>query len=88
MLEMDGRIYYVAGDMDAVKELQEIRCDVALVPIGGKFTMNAREAAGMVNKIKPKAAIPTHYGSIVGKPQDADTFRKMIDREVQVVVKL
>ena len=85
---MDGRIYYVAGDTDAVKELQEIRCDVALVPIGGKFTMNAREAAGMVNKIKPKAAIPTHYGSIVGKLQDADTFRKMIDREVQVVVKL
>ena len=88
LLEMDGRIYYVAGDTDAVKELQEIRCDVALVPIGGKFTMNAREAAGMVNKIKPKAAIPTHYGSIVGKLQDADTFRKMIDREVQVVVKL
>ena len=88
LLEMDGRIYYVAGDTDAVKELQEIRCDVALVPIGGKFTMNAREAARLVNNIKPKAAIPTHYGSIVGKPQDADTFRKMIDREVQVVVKL
>lgn len=88
LLEMDGRIYYVAGDTDSVKELQEIRCDVALVPIGGKFTMNAREAAGLVNNIKPKAAIPTHYGSIVGKPQDADTFRKMIDREVQVVVKL
>lgn len=88
LLEMDGTVYYVAGDTDAVKELQEIRCDVALVPIGGKFTMNAPEAAGMVNKIKPKAAIPTHYGSIVGKLQDADTFRKMIDREVQVVVKL
>ena len=88
LLEMDGRVYYIAGDTDAVKEQQEIRCDVALVPIGGKFTMNAWEAAGIVNKIKPKAAIPTHYGSIVGKLQDADTFRKMIDREVQVVVKL
>ena len=85
---MDGRVYYIAGDTDAVKEQQEIRCDVALVPIGGKFTMNAWEAAGIVNKIKPKVAIPTHYGSIVGKLQDADTFRKMIDREVQVVVKL
>ena len=88
LLEMDGRVYYVAGDTDAVKELQEIRCDVALVPIGGKFTMNAREAAGLVNKIKPKAAIPTHYGSLAGRPEDAETFRKMIDREVQVVVKL
>ena len=88
LLEMDGTIYYVAGDTDAVKELQEVRCDVALVPIGGKFTMNAKEAAGLVNKIKPNAVIPTHYGSIVGKPQDADTFRKLVDREVQVVVKL
>ena len=88
LLEMDGRVYYVAGDTDAVKELQEIRCDAALVPIGGKFTMNAREAAGLVNKIKPKAAIPIHYGSLVGKPQDAETFRKMVDREVQVVLKL
>ena len=88
MLEMDGTLYYVAGDTDAVKELQEIKCDAALVPIGGKFTMNAREAAGLVNKIKPKAVIPTHYGSIVGKPQDAETFRKTVDREVQVVVKL
>ena len=50
--------------------------------------MNAKEAAGLINKIQPKVAIPTHYGSIVGKPQDAETFRKMIDREVQVVVKL
>jgi L-ascorbate metabolism protein UlaG (beta-lactamase superfamily) len=88
LLEMDGRVYYAAGDTDAVKELQVIRCDVALVPIGGKFTMNAKEAAGLINKIQPKVAIPTHYGSIVGKPQDAETFRKMIDREVQVVVKL
>ena len=40
LLEMDGRVYYIAGDTDAVKEQQEIRCDVALVPIGGKFTMN------------------------------------------------
>ena len=88
LLEMDGTVYYVAGDTDAVKELQEVRCDVVLVPIGGKFTMNAKEAAGLVNKIKPKAVIPTHYGSIVGKPQDAETFRKTVDREVQVVVKL
>jgi L-ascorbate metabolism protein UlaG (beta-lactamase superfamily) len=43
LLEMDGRVYYAAGDTDAVKELQVIRCDVALVPIGGKFTMNAKE---------------------------------------------
>lgn len=88
LLEMDGTSYYVAGDTDAIKELQEIRCDVALVPIGGKFTMNAREAAELIGKIKPAAVIPTHYGSIVGKPKDAATFRKLVDQDIQVVIKL
>ena len=88
VLEMDGARYYVAGDTDALKELQEIRCDVALVPIGGKFTMNAKEAAELVNRIKPAAAVPTHYGSIVGKPRDAEDFRKTVDQEIEVVVKL
>lgn len=88
LLEMDGIRYYVAGDTDAIKPLQEIRCDIALVPIGGKFTMNAKEAAGLINQIKPAAAIPTHYGSIVGNPKDADTFRKLVDRDIEVVIKL
>ena len=88
LLEMDGILYYVAGDTDALKALQEIKCDIALVPIGGKFTMNAKDAAGLINQIKPAAAIPTHYGSIVGSPKDADTFRKLVDRNIEVVIKL
>ena len=88
LLEMDGLRYYVSGDTDAAAELRDIKCDVALVPIGGKFTMAPKEAAGLVNAIKPAAAIPTHYGSIVGKPEDADTFRDLVDPGIEVITKL
>ena len=85
---MDGVSYYIAGDTDAVKKLQGIQCDVALVPIGGTYTMTAKEAAGLVNKMKPTAVIPIHYGSIVGKPEDADVFKKLIDPDINVIIKL
>ncbi|MBQ9062146.1 MAG: MBL fold metallo-hydrolase [Eubacterium sp.] len=88
LLEMDGVSYYIAGDTDAVKELQGIQCDVALVPIGGTYTMTAKEAAGLVNKMKPTAVIPIHYGSIVGKPEDADVFKKLVDPDINVIIKL
>ena len=88
VLTMDGVRYYVAGDTDAVKDLTSIRCDVALVPIGGTYTMSAKEAAKLVNEIHPLVAIPIHYGSIVGKPEDADVFRKYVDPEITVETRL
>ena len=81
---LDDTTYYVAGDTDAVKELESIHCDVALVPIGGKYTMNAAQAASLVNYIRPRAAIPTHYGSVVGSPEDAKTFGREVDPGIQV----
>ena len=68
--------------------MQDIRCDVALVPIGGTYTMTAKEAAGLINLIRPKAAIPVHYGSIVGNKRDAEVFCDLVDQEVEVIVKL
>jgi len=86
VVTVDGVRYYVAGDTDAVKELNTVSCDVALVPVGGKFTMDAKEAAKLVNTIRPQAAVPTHYGSIVGKKADADVFRKCVDKDIAVEI--
>ena len=88
VVTMDGIRYYVAGDTDAVPELEKISCDIALVPIGGTYTMNAKEAAKLVNAIGPETAIPTHYGSIVGKKEDADTFREHVREDIAVEIKL
>ena len=88
IVTMDGVSYYVAGDTDAVSELSGVVCDVALVPIGGTYTMTAKDAAKLINGIRPSVAIPTHYGSIVGKPGDADVFRQYVDPDIKVETRL
>lgn len=79
---------YIAGDTDNTPENQRITCDIAMVPVGGTYTMNAKKAAELVNCIKPQTAIPTHFGNIVGKPEDALTFKNAVDPDIQVVDKL
>ena len=88
LVTLDEVCYYIAGDTDALDELREISCDIALVPIGGTYTMTAEEAAGLVNSIRPKTAIPTHYGSVVGSRKDADRFRKLVGPGIEVITKL
>ena len=67
---------YVAGDTDATDEAANVKCDVAVLPIGGTYTMNPKEARSLALTLSPSAAIPTHYGSIVGSPSDYDAFAK------------
>ena len=77
---------YVAGDTDALSENAGIKCDVAFVPVGGTYTMDYNEAAAFVNALKPKIAVPTHYGSIVGKKSDGESFKANINKDIQVEI--
>lgn len=63
--------YYIAGDTDITEENKKVKCDVALVPVGGTYTMDFKEEAMLINEIKPKIAVPIHYGSIVGTNNNA-----------------
>ncbi|MCR5650213.1 MAG: MBL fold metallo-hydrolase [Lachnospiraceae bacterium] len=84
IFQIDGVSIYIAGDTDATKEAAAVRCDVALVPIGGTYTMDAAKAAELVNKILPKTAIPVHYGMAVGSPKDGEVFAAKVKEPVQV----
>lgn len=75
VLELDRRTYYHAGDTDALPELERLRTDVAMVPIGGTYTMDWREAAGLVKAMSPQVAVPIHFGFVVCSPTHADYFR-------------
>lgn len=86
VVTMDDVRYYVAGDTDMTPENQDIKCDVALVPVGGKYTMDCREAAKLVNRIKPKLAVPTHYGTIAGSHDDGKRFAELVDSKTEVRV--
>lgn len=78
VIEIDGVRYYIAGDTDITEENKKIKCDVAFVPVGGTYTMNFSEAAQLINIIKPKIAVPIHYGNVVGTKQDATDFIKLL----------
>ena len=71
--------YYHAGDTDHAPELSDVRADVAFLPIGGTYTMEADEAAGLAKAIAPQIAVPMHYGFVVGSPSDAERFAKEAD---------
>src|SRR5919106_3132370 len=62
VVELEGNVYYHAGDTDHLPELEGIRSDVAFVPIGGKVWCGVDEGAGPVKGITPGPAPPRGYG--------------------------
>lgn len=83
IIEIKGNRYYIAGDTDITEENKKVKCDVALVPVGGTYTMDFKEAAYLMNEIKPKIVVPIHYGSVVGTKQDAIDFSKLVHPEIE-----
>lgn len=85
---MDDLTYYIAGDTDQNPDNETLRCDVALVPIGGTYTMDPKQAAEFVNKIRPRIVIPTHYGTAVGTKEDVEAFEPLVDEKIEVMRKM
>ena len=88
ILRLDGKRIYIAGDTDATKEAKAVKCDIALVPIGGTYTMDAKKAAELVNTIRPSVAIPVHYGTVVGSPKDGEIFAEYVKERIKVEFKI
>ncbi len=88
LLETENEVVYIAGDTDITEENKKVKCDVALVPVGGTYTMTYKEAAELVNTIKPKIAIPMHYGEIVGTKEDASKFKNLVDKNIKIDIQL
>lgn len=83
LVTIDNITYYIAGDTDITTENKQVKCDVAFVPVGGTYTMDNKEAAKLINEIKPKVAIPIHYGKIIGNISDGHNFAKLINKEIE-----
>lgn len=84
---VDGIRYYHAGDTDHIPEMKGLKPDVAFLPVGGTYTMNAEEAAAATNDIEPQIAVPMHWGSIVGSKKDAEKFMKLCECDVHILLK-
>lgn len=86
LVKMHNVTIYHSGDTDLIPEMQKLTGHkqpgkefIALLPIGGRFTMNAEEAAETAKLIKPTIAIPMHWGSIIGSDDDAQEFKELCE---------
>ena len=84
IINISGTRIYIAGDIDDIDEAKSVKCDIAMIPIGGFYTMNYKEGAALINTMKPQVVIPTHYGTVVGSPTDGENFAKLVDKNIQV----
>ena len=88
LLNVEDKTVYIAGDTDITDENKQVKCDIALVPVGGTYTMTYQEASELVNTINPKLAIPLHYAELVGTKEDAIKFKELINSNIEVDIQI
>ena len=86
ILTIEDKKIYFCGDTDHIPEMKDIEADIICIPVGGTYTMNAREAAKAIKTMQPKTAIAIHWGSIVGSRDDADLFKEIVERTTNTKV--
>lgn len=90
IVTLNGKRIYHAGDTDLIPEMATLKADIALLPVSGKYVMNAAEAAEAANAIKPALAIPMHWGDpdAVGTRADAEEFKRLANGLVEILEKV
>jgi L-ascorbate metabolism protein UlaG (beta-lactamase superfamily) len=80
IVTVEGERLYFAADTDRIPEMTDIDCDVALLPVGGTYTMDIEQAAQAAADIGPKVAVPMH-----DRGADLDAFSDLCDCPVVVM---
>jgi L-ascorbate metabolism protein UlaG (beta-lactamase superfamily) len=84
VLTVEGKTIYYGGDTDFIPEMKAIDADIWILPVGGTYTMTAKEAADAVNMMRPECAIPIHCGDLVGTFEDAASFKQLCKTHVEI----
>ncbi len=85
LIQIEGVRVYHAGDTDFIPEMKGLKTDLALLPVSGTYVMTPQEASSAADAIKPKLAIPMHFGAIVGSEKDAAEFKRLAPCAVQIL---
>jgi len=84
-----NKIIYHAGDTGLsmeMKLLAEENIDIALLPIGGNYTMDIDDAIKAIDFIKPKITIPMHYNTFDAIKADVNEFKERVkNTEVKII---
>ncbi len=86
IITVKGQRVYHAGDTDYIPEMKSFKADIAFLPVSGTYVMTADEAIKAALDIKPRVAIPMHYGAIVGSKNDAQRFAAGLKGKIEVVI--
>ncbi len=90
MLEAEGKIVYHAGDTGLFGDMkllgERFPIDVAMLPIGGNFTMDIDDAAYAVTLLKPKVVIPMHYNTFPVIEASPEEFADKVGDAAKVVI--
>jgi L-ascorbate metabolism protein UlaG (beta-lactamase superfamily) len=83
VITLNGRKLYHAGDTDFIPEMETLHAlhlDIAMLPIGGTYTMDIEEAAKAANTIAAKTTVPIHYKRLLGEAAKTaeETFKKLV----------
>lgn len=89
LLELEGKKIYHAGDTGLTSDMQLLeieKVDVALLPIGGNFTMDVTDAVRAVEMIKPRIVVPIHYNTFELIKTDPWEFKDKLPDQVRTEI--
>jgi L-ascorbate metabolism protein UlaG (beta-lactamase superfamily) len=93
LISIGDTLVYHLGDTCLFSDLKLIaqrgdKVDVALVPIGGHYTMDRHDAVTAVEFVDPRAVIPIHYGTFPPIETDAAAFKADVESRTSAQVVL
>ncbi len=88
LLEIEGKRIYFTGDTQYVPEMNMLKPDVLLLPVGGTYSPTAREASQWLRFIEPKLVIPIHYGRLDGTIDDANELVTLVQHPLQQRIRI
>ncbi len=86
IVEWNGKRVYHAGDTDLIPEMKELKdITVAMIPIGGTYTMDIDQAVEFVREVRPKYVIPMHYNTFPEIKADPEEFKERV-KDIAIVL--
>ena len=91
LIHLGGKLVYHLGDTALFSDLQLVarrgdHVDVALVPIGGHYTMDRYDAVTACEFVAATTVIPIHYDTFPPIETDAEAFKADVERETDSTV--
>ncbi len=78
------RIYHT-GETGLIKEMKHGMADIVLISIGEHATINASQAAEIINRIEPRVAIPMHWEKNQASKEEIDIFKSLCKVDVEIL---